>query len=83
VRPIACRIDSVVLLMMIVMMIVVIFHRLTPEIVGIGVNRTDVVLIMKPGASGEASRRQCFGSCTRGKGQRVHGWQLDLPFMGG
>jgi hypothetical protein len=52
VRPIAYRIDSVVLVMMIVVtmivviMIVVIFHRLTPEIVGIGVNRTDVVLIM-------------------------------------
>ena len=49
-RPRAYRIDSVMLLMMllmmIVMMIVVIFHRLTPEIVGIGVDRADVVLIM-------------------------------------
>jgi hypothetical protein len=28
---------------------------------------------VEPGASGEASRRQCFGSCTRGNGQAYMG----------
>jgi hypothetical protein len=36
----------VIVIVVIFIMIVVIFHRLTPEIVGIGVDRTYVVLIM-------------------------------------